>query len=577
VYRAGFVDLGLEVLLPHLAGARVERVEVTADCLLVDAEPRGMDAACRHCSSPARLADVTLGVRKVVIQVRVRRFFCENVTCQARTFVEQVDGLTARHARRSPPLRRMLEAIGLALCARAGARLAAKLGVVVSRSGLLRLLRAMPDPVVLPTRVLGVDDFALKRGHVYGTVIIDCDSHQVLDVLPGRDAEPLAEWLTTHPGAEIVCRDRSSAYAEGVRTAAPGAVQVADRFHLLQNLHTAVERCVARHKACLRTPVPSPEEPGEEPPTQQPAELEPAGRLAERRRYHHGLVHELLGQGLSIRRIAEHLGWGRHTVQRYARAENWQEMVTGRRRPPASCLDPYKDHLRTNYAGQRGNIQALHREITSQGFTGSYSTVRDFLRSSYPAAEQPKLAPRPPSVRQVTGWICHKPASLTDTDTAALTEILDHCPQLRAAHDLVRGFADMLTQRRGTTELTGWIHTATTANLPGISTFAQHLTNDIEAVTAGLSLPWSSGPVEGTVNRIKMLKRQMYGRANFDLLRKRILLALARRMRIGDRRPDPASFVDAQHAAHMGQAWPECWRLRVAYGHRRGSHQPGHQ
>jgi transposase len=471
-----------------------------------------------------RLADVAVGGRKVLIRVTVRRFFCEEESCTARTFVEQIDGLTLRHARRSPPLRRMLEAIGLALCARAGARLAVQLGVAASRSGLLRLLRAMPDPPTPATRVLGVDDFAFKRGQVYGTVLIDCETRQVIDVLQSRDAAPLTDWLRSHPGTEIICRDRSSAYAEGARTGAPEAVQVADRFHLWMNLAAAVERCVARHKACLRTDLPTAEtDPVSAVPAPEPAPG-PTGRLAERRREQHALVHDLLKQGRGIRQIALHLGWGRHTVQRYARAETWEQMHVGLRRPRSSSLDPYKAHLLAGFTGRHGSIQALHREITAQGFTGSYSTVRDFLQSC-PRPEQLPLPAPPPSVRRVTGWLCRRPENLSDGDAPALASLLDRCPELNAAHQLIREFATMLTKRTGDTKLIGWITAATASGLAGITTFAQHLNTDIDAVTAGLTMHWNSGPVEGNVNRIKMLKRQMYGRANFDLLRKRILLA----------------------------------------------------
>lgn len=506
---------------------------MTADSVLVDAAAKSAHAACPGCRSWSRrvhsryvrrLADVAVGGRRVLIRVRVRRFFCENDSCPARTFVEQIDGLTLRHARRSPPLRRMLEAIGLALCGRAGVRLAAQLGVAASRSGLLRLLRAMPDPPVPAARVLGVDDFAFTRGQVYGTVLIDCETRQVIDVLPGRDAAPLSTWLLAHPGTEIICRDRSGAYAEGARTGAPQAVQVADRFHLWQNLATAVEKCVARHKTCLRDDTQPPEAtpaPAPEPAPEPEPEPEPTGRLAERRREHHALVHELLGKGMKLRQIATHLGWGRHTVRRYARAETWQQMIVGTHR--ASSLDPYKAQLQAGYTARHGNMQALHREITAQGFTGSYSIVRDYLQGRTPG--QPPLPPPPPSIRRVTGWICRHPDNLTGTDTPALAGILQRCPELRTAHELVREFATMLTHHTGNTRLTDWITTTTTADLPGLSAFAKNLNTDLDAVTAGLTLQWNSGPVEGNVNRIKTLKRQMYGRASFDLLRKRILLA----------------------------------------------------
>ena len=203
-----------------------------------------------HSRYQRRLADLPVGGRLVELCLTVRRFLCVNTVCGTRTFAEQVAGLTRRRARRSEPLRTMLTSIGLALASRAGVRLAAKVGIRTSRNSLLRLVRAVPDPAVGSVRVLGVDDIAVKRGH-HGTVLIDCENRRVVDLVPGRDASPLAQWLLQHESPAVICRDRASSYAEGARTGAPDAVQVADRFHLLQNLATAVERLVAKHKGCL--------------------------------------------------------------------------------------------------------------------------------------------------------------------------------------------------------------------------------------------------------------------------------------------------------------------------------------
>jgi transposase len=462
------------------------------------------------------LADVPIAGRLVELCLTVRRFFCDNVACESKTFAEQVEGLTRRRTRRSEPLRATLTSIGLALAGRAGVRLATKIGIRTSRNSLLRLIRALPDPVLRPVTVLGVDDFAIRRGQNYGTVLVDCESRRVIDLLPGRDAAPLTAWLHGHETPEVICRDRASAYAEAAKTAAPEAVQVADRFHLWQNLATAVDRLARRHRACL---IDQPCIPAD---ADAATATEPIGAMAQRRKAHHALVHELIAQGAGFRQIARHLGWSHNTVSRYAQAATWQELMTEQKQRP-SLLDPFKPYLIKRVDSGCLKASLLHREVTAQGFTGGYGIVRAFIEEH---RDRPDLRSthRPLSPRQVAGWICRHPDNVTEKDTASLHAVLERCPELRAAADLVRSFGEIMTRRHGH-RLKDWINAAERADLPSISRFVNGVNSDLAAVTAGLSLPFNSGPVEGTVNRIKMLKRQMYGRANLDLLRKRVLLS----------------------------------------------------
>ncbi|MBE1605688.1 hypothetical protein HEB94_002536 [Actinopolymorpha pittospori] len=283
-----------------------------------------------------QLADTAMGGRPVLIKLQVRRLFCATATCPAVTFAEQVPGLTSRYARRTPLLRTLLERIGVALAGRAGARLAAHLGIAVSRSSLLRLVRALPDPQIGSLKVLGVDDFALRRGHAYGTVLVDIDTHTPVDLLADRSADTFAAWLDEHPGIEVVCRDRATTYAEATRKAAPNAIQVADRWHLWHNLAEHVEKTVAAHHSCLRhhNDIPSKPPGGSGPAADliQAANLAQASRrenstLVTRTKARYQAVHALKTQGKGIKAIMGELGLSKDTVRRFYRAGTAEELL----------------------------------------------------------------------------------------------------------------------------------------------------------------------------------------------------------------------------------------------------------
>ena len=279
-------------------------------------------------------------------------------TTRARkaTFAEQVPGLTTRYGRRTCGLQAVLQAVALALGGRAGARLTGRLACAVSRSTLLRLIRAAPDPDGGTPLVLGVDDFALRKGHVYGTVLVDIETRRPVDMLPERSAESFRAWLDAHPGVEIICRDRGGCYAEGAAEGAPLAIQVADRWHLWHNLAEAVERAVARHRSCLQEPPPQPE-PG--PPAEQAAPAPEAG-LAARTRARHAEVHAALARGLTITEISRTLRLDRKTVRRYATAATADQLIAGARLTRPGLLGPHQAYLRQRWDEGIRSTERLH-------------------------------------------------------------------------------------------------------------------------------------------------------------------------------------------------------------------------
>jgi transposase len=468
-----------------------------------------------------------------MIELQVRRLFCDHPDCGKTTFAEQVPQLAARYGRRTLLLQRVLRAVALALGGRAGARMTGHLAASVSRMTLLRQIRAIPDPTQATPSVLGVDDFALRRGHRYGTILIDMQTRRPVDVLTDRTAATLAAWLQAHPGVEIICRDRAGAYAEGATKGAPDAIQVADRWHIWHNLGDAVERTVARHRTALTAAtrqVSAPQRPdiADVASELHGGPIDPQlrqDRVAVRTRQRYAEVHALLAAGRSMRGIGIELGLARGTARRFAHAESPEELLvnnrTGYRR---SILDDYKPYLHQRWNEGHTNATRLFEEIQKRGFGGSEKIVRAYLHSFRTTAHIPKPPPKPPAVRRVSSWIMTDPDNIDSDNQAHLDAILSASPELASLVGHVREFAAIMGERRGR-DLERWMAAVDSDDHTALHSFVRGLRRDQDAVTAGFTLPWSSGAVEGHVNRAKMLKRQMFGRANPDLLRKRILLS----------------------------------------------------
>jgi transposase len=527
------------VLLPHLADVEVDGVSLAGRSVRVMARTRSSSAACPECGTGSRrvhsryerrLLDTAAGGREVVICLTVRRFFCLAPECAKGTFAEQVDGLTSKNARRTPAVTAVLEAVALALGGRAGARLSGRLAAAVSRMTLIRLVRALPDPAVSTSpRVLGVDEFALRKGRRYGTLMVDVETRRPVDILDDRSSDSFAAWLAARPGTEVICRDRAGVYSDGGNRGAPGALQVADRWHLWHNLAEAVERAVSRHRQHLHAAVTEQADAAAlapPPPDEPPPEARRTGKIPGRTRARHADVHRLLAEGRNYRQVTAELGLARNTVRRFARAASPEELLVndGTGRQP-SILDEHAAYLRERWSAGCTNAAQLHQELRDRGYQGGPSYVRQYLARFRGTGAGPAPVPAPPKFRAVTAWIMTRPDRLADDDRASLDAILNASPELAAVAAAVRAFAVIMNERRGRKLLEPWMNAAIATGDPALKSFVTGLRADQDAVTNGLSLRWSSGAVEGHVNRIKMLKRQMYGRAGPDLLRRRVLLA----------------------------------------------------
>jgi transposase len=544
----------LALLFPQMAGLKVDRVEDTGDAVVISASCTASSARCPRCGCSSSqvhgsyrriVADGAAGGRPVLIFLRVRRFRCCVPSCPRATFVGQEDGLTSRYCRRSVPLTTMLTGFGLELAGQAGARLAGRLGIAVHSSTLLRLVAGLPEPgAAAAPEAVGIDDFALRKGHVYGTVLVDMGTGDVVDMLPDREAATVEAWLKAHPGAAVICRDRAGAYAEGARAGAPGAIQVADRWHLWHNLAEYAEKTAGRHRACLleaarETAAGDDEDAGEassqdaqapgSPAEEQPPPdglLDSCGRerrLVTRTRERYDDIRARLDAGQSQAAIILATGLSPKTVRRFARAGSIDELLV-KAVARESKLDEFKPYLCRRWNEGARDAAVLHAELRQQGWTGSARTVRRYIAPFRATDAAPEPLPAVPKTRQITRLLLTRPDHLDADEQEQLAGIRAQCPHLDALAGHVTAFAEMMAGLTGSSALDDWLAAVEADDQPELHSFAAGIRNDKEAVVNGLTLPYSSGRVEGTVNKIKTVKRQMYGRAAFPLLRKRIIL-----------------------------------------------------
>lgn len=528
-------------------------------------------APCPACQRPSQrthsryvrvLSDVPCGIRRVRLKIRVRKFFCDAPDCPRVIFAERLPELTAPHSRRTRRLDDWLIHLSCEASGQAGARLARALQLGPwSSDTLLRLLRRHPDPrTTTPTpRVLGVDDWAKRKGQTYGTILCDLERRRVIDLLPERDAHSLSAWLAAHPGVEIICRDRASAYADGARAGAPHATQIADRFHLLMNLGDVVTRVVDRHRHDLivLTRDLAPPSPAAlasaTPKTIRPyrGRLSPNPRPISQTRLHRQTRRQMRAerwqdacrlreQGLSLRAIGHRLAMNKGTVVR-ALQHGGQPPSHGN---VMRTVRPFTAYLTQRWNDGIHNARQLHRELAALGHTVAYNGVADFVRpfrqamAAHPheptlapdssggdSVESPALAARTRTQRLQPRHVARLIAGTTTPapgDASHLRQLCEKIPALAVTHQLAARFNNIVKEHLHD-HLDGWLASAAECQLSEFQSFAQSVSRDKAAVAAALQLPWSSGQVEGQINRLKLIKRSMYGRGKLDLLRIRVL------------------------------------------------------
>jgi len=547
----------LTKVFPQLKYFHLDDIDITGDTMRISATATKVSARCPLCGRRSRsvhswyartVSDLPVSHTVVVLRLRVRRFFCRIPSCPRRIFTERLPELVAPHGRWSQGLRGAVQQIGFALGGEAGARLAQALGMRTSPDTLLNLIRATPLPTVDDVRLLGLDEWAWRKGRRFGTILVDLGRHRVIALLPERSADSTVAWLAQHPEIEVITRDRSKLYADAATRGAPQAIQVVDRFHVLRNLGEALEAFLRTKGPCLKdaalvltaaTGSAEPSATGDPDRSEQPPlplrrhETEAASVDYHRQRVAaYEAVHALHGKGAAVADIARTVGISRQTAYRYLLMSGPPTRRRRRFERRDRVLDPYEGYLRRRWLEGCHNGMQLWREIRAQGFAYSSSPVSRFVAH---LRQDPALRParrarsaltsvRGPSAREVALLFLRRPADRTDDEQAYVEHLLQEDATIAAAYAVTQDFATMLRQRQGA-RLDAWIDHAAHSGIEDLKRFALGLRDDYAAVQAGLTLEYSNGQVEGQVTRLKLVRRTMYGRGTLDLLQQRVLYA----------------------------------------------------
>jgi len=529
--------------LPFLkSNIQIRSMFQTALGLEMQAEGSSLTASCPDCcqssasvhsSYKRTLKDLPAWGFPTFLILRVRKFFCQNDHCQRGIFAERFPSITKPYRRRTSRLETKIQRVALDIGGEGGARLLQVLGTPCSADTLLRITKKSLDPIYPEPEVVGVDDFAFRKGRTYGTVIVNLERHKVIDLLPDRKAETLKTWLVDHPSIRIISRDRAGAYALGSREGAPQARQVADRFHLLKNVSDALVRIVKRESHTIReafdtirpqdAAIPTIEKMTIPSPRTATPRLTPAQKRREEKRQE---IKSLITDGLGIRAVARKLKITRATVRRYVNDEHIPVNVRGGKSSKADP-EPYFEYLNLRWGQGCHNAAQLWKELRDQGYKGSAQTLRKYLqpwRLAQGPENRAKHRPKMPSTWRFAYLLRNWNVAMSPDENRLINCALEQNPALAEAAGLVRQFAILIKKKRSDL-FPVWLRKMAGSKCKSLKNIAINMSGDKKAIMAAMELEWSNGQLEGQVNHIKVIKRQMYGRGRFALFRKRVLLA----------------------------------------------------
>jgi transposase len=547
----------LTAQIPFLNLEQFNEVEHQIQASITSQQPTSKCPKCGTTSSSLHshytrtLQDLPVGGSSVTWTLQVRRFRCRKRKCAQHIFCERFTQGLNPYARTTSRVTKLFETTALHVGASPASSLMPDFGLTSSSSTLLRRAHQaiVPDVIDAPLKIIGVDDFAFQKGRNYGTIIVNHENNKVVDLLPDRGASTLSAWLKSYPSIKIITRDRSFEYAKACTDGAPQAKQVLDRWHILKNLRDALEHVLERHrkviaevaqqfKNTIGVPVYRPSH----------KQSEHAKAALEVRRERILRARALFVEYQSVARVAFELPCSRAFAAKAIKSQNLPELRNNAR--SKSLLEPWLPELEARFTSGVRNAKQFWRDLQAIGFRGSYERVHDWVRFRRDCEETQQAASRTVTTntalavpaastvtttpemkkarsfmpRQLVWLLMLTNEKLCDQDRFVLKQLTERCVGLSKARCLALEFQRLMFEK-DVSVLNAWFTAMRSSDLPDLVSFAMHLEGERKPLEAAISEVWSNGRTEGHVNRLKLIKRQGYGQAGFDLLRKRVLLA----------------------------------------------------
>jgi len=498
----------------------MDSVSIENDVAVVAVRASARIARCPFCATTSgrvhsrytrKISDLPMGGRHVCLSVSVRRFFCDLRTCSRSVFAERFENAAAPRARRTGRLEDLAHSLAIALGGRPAARLAQRLSVEISNDTLLRVVRRRKREEPPAPSIIGIDDWAWRRNFRYGTLICDLERRKTIALLPDREPATAEAWMARQPQITVVARDRGGGYAIATRRALPHAVQVADRWHLMENASQAFLGAVRKSMRQVRAAIGA--------ATINPALLTYAEKLQYegylRREDANEVVLALAEQAIAIKEIVRRTGHSRGLVRKILRGQRSDVFRTRQ-----SSLEPYLPWLDAQWAAGGRNGAAMWRGLRAQGFRGCLGVVSEWAaRRKRAERMDPSALTRTPSARTIARLLSAERDQLTKSEMVMVAAIESGVSTLTEARDVIAAFHDLL-RRRSLPDLDVWIARARASI---VAAFANGVTKDRAAVEAAVRSPWSNGQTEGQICKLKLVKRQMFGRGKIDLLQARVI------------------------------------------------------